>query len=509
MRLPALRLGLPAAPLLAGLLAGLLAAPPAVPAAAAEGRFAPGPCWFTPPDGEAASCGTLLVPERRDRPSSRLLRLPVAVLRSTAATPAPDPVIYIEGGPGASVFGTEEPAEERLESWWELSAPFRRTRDFVLFDQRGVGRAEPDTNCPELDALAAPEPRPAPPARRRAAEEAAIRACAQRLQAAGVDMAAFSTPAIADDVADLAAALGAPRVNLFAISYGTRVALEVLRRHGGRVRATVLDAVYPPDVNAREEEAWLSHRALKRLFDDCTGSRSCRAAFPDLEARFRRLIAKLDETPTEVAVGDPMVPLTVRLDGRAAVAAVLEAMADGESLARLPQTVDAATRGRLFRLARNAPNPWLGDPDTAEGMAFSIECRETVNAADPARIAADHRRWSWAAPATTSADDPGRRACSLWPAGAREAIERLPVASPLPVLLLSGAYDPVTPPEWGERAAFTLPTSHHMVFRAAGHVVTAGDACALDTAAAFLDTPDPAAVRACRSAQRPPRFVTQ
>ncbi|HEY0835608.1 MAG TPA: alpha/beta hydrolase, partial [Azospirillum sp.] len=88
MRLPALRMGLLAAPLLAA----LLAAPTA--AAAADSRFAPGPCWFTPPDGEAASCGTLLVPERRDRPGSRLLRLPVAVLRSTAAVPAPDPVIH-------------------------------------------------------------------------------------------------------------------------------------------------------------------------------------------------------------------------------------------------------------------------------------------------------------------------------------------------------------------------------------------------------------------------------
>ncbi|HEY0837977.1 MAG TPA: alpha/beta hydrolase, partial [Azospirillum sp.] len=328
------------------------------------------------------------------------------------------------------------------------------------------------------------------------------------LQAAGVDFGAFSTPAIADDVADLAAALGAPRVNLFAISYGTRVALEVMRRHGGRVRAAVLDAVYPPDVNAREEEAWLSHRALKRLFDDCTASRSCRAAFPDLEARFRRLIARLDAAPAEVAVGDPMVPLTARLDGRTAVAAVLEAMAEGESLARLPQTVDAAARGRLFRLARFVPTPWLGDPDTAEGMAFSIECRETVNAADPARLAADRRRWSWAALAPAPGEDPGRRICALWPAGARDAIERLPVAGMQPVLLLSGAYDPVTPPEWGERAAFTLPASRHMVFRAGGHVVTAGDGCALDTAAAFLDTPDPAAVTECRSAKRPPRFVT-
>ena len=121
--------------------------------AAAETRFTPGPCWFTVPDGEAALCGTVAVPERRDRANSRSLRLPVAVLLSTARQPDPDPLLFLEGGPGASPFGSGEATEERMEVWWELSAPFRRTRNLILFDPRGVGRAEPDTDCPELDAV--------------------------------------------------------------------------------------------------------------------------------------------------------------------------------------------------------------------------------------------------------------------------------------------------------------------------------------------------------------------
>ncbi|WP_247877974.1 alpha/beta hydrolase [Azospirillum sp. TSO22-1] len=482
LRLPAL-----------GLAGALLAAPPA----AAQGRFTAAPCWFTPPPGESARCGTVAVPERRDRAAHRTLHLTVAVLRSTAQRAAPDPVLYIDGGPGASPFGLDDMVEERMEGWWELTAVLRRTRDVVLFDPRGVGRSEPDTDCAELDVLAGTP-------RTTAEERAALEACSTRLRAAGVDLGSFTTPAAADDVMDIAAALGAARVNLIAVSYGTRVALEILRRHGPRVRAAVLDGVYPPDINAEEEEAWLTHRALKRLFDDCTASRACRAAFPDLERRFLQLASDLNALPATVGAGDAPDPLGIRLDGSVLIAAVLEAMAGDEAIPRLPALIDRAVRGRPAPLAQYAPAPRLDDPDTAEGMAFSIECRETVNAADLVRTANNRRRWS-VLPGLEG-DDTGRRVCAVWPVGGQEPGERLPVASTAPVLLLSGAYDPVTPPEWGQRAAITLPQSRHVVFRAAGHGVLLGEPCALDLAAAFLDRPDVAKPPVCAPADRPPAF---
>lgn len=479
-------------------------------AAASDPRLTPIPCWFSVPEGEEATCATLAVPERRDRPQGRTLHLTVAILHASDGAALPDPVIYVEGGPGASVFGVGEPAEERMESWWDALAPLRRTRDVVLFDPRGVGRSEPDTNCPELDTLAG-HSAAADKDGEEAAERAALTACAQRLLTAGIDPAQFSTPTAADDLADLARAVtagrGGAKVNLLAVSYGTRVVLELLRRHGGVVRAAVLDSVYPPDVNAREDEAWLAYRAFRRLFDDCAASRPCRAAFPDLEKRVLDLVPALNRTPMAVAVGDSMVPRTMTLDGRRLLTATLESMAEGDSLARLPLALDRATRGRPERLARDAPPLAVGDPDTAEGMAFSVECRETVNPADPVRTAANRQRWT--PYGSAGAGDTGKRVCALWPAGTQEPAERLPVASTVPVLLLSGAYDPVTPPEWGERAAATLPNSRHLVFRATGHGVTATDGCALDTAGAFIEQPDPARVTACKSGLQPPRFETR
>lgn len=490
-------------PLLTALLIAL-ASPALAPHALADARFIPGPCWFSVPEGEAALCGTVAVPDRRDRPATRNFRLPVAVLLSTAKQPAPDPVLFLEGGPGASPFGSGEAIEERMEVWWDLSAPFRRTRNVVLFDPRGVGRAEPDTDCPELDVLgASPRPRPVSRERRAALERAAVTTCAERFKANGLDGAMFSSPIAADDAMDIASALGAQRVNLFAVSYGTRVALEALRRHGPRVRTAVLDSVYPPDVNALEETPWLAQRAFRRLFDDCAANRSCRAAFPDLERRLVDLVNRLERSPVEVPVGDPDIPQSVRLDGAAALSALLEAMASGDAVPRLPALIDRASHGRYDRLAGWVPTSWLGDPDTADGLAFSIECRETVNPADPAKLATNMRRF--VPYGAVTADDPGRRVCAVWPAAPQEIFERLPVASPVPTLLLSGAYDPVTPPEWAERAAVTLPKSRHIVFRSAGHLVTSAEDCAIAAAALFIEA-ETLAPNSCPGATKPPRF---
>lgn len=472
--------------------------------AAAEARFTPGPCWFTVPDGEAALCGTVAVPERRDRPNSRSLRLPVAVLLSTARQPAPDPLLFLEGGPGASPFGSSEATEERMEVWWELSAPFRRTRNLILFDPRGVGRAEPDTDCPELDGVAPTRgTRPQTREQRATAERAAVSACAARLEAAGLDGTQFSTPVAAEDALDIATALGAQRVNLFAVSYGTRVGLEILRRQGSRVRAAVFDSVYPPDVNAQEDAAWLAQRTYRRLFDDCAANRSCRSAFPDLEKRFLDLVERLDRNPVDLVVGDHETRRALRLTGGVAIAAGLEALAISEAVPLVPTVIDRAARGHYAALAEWAPINWLGDPEVADGLAFSTECRESVNSADPLKRADGARRY--APYGLVAADDPGQRVCRLWPAGHQEPAERLPVASPVPVLLLSGAYDPVTPPEWGDRAAATLPKSRHLVFRAASHIVTSSEDCAMAAAVTFIEQEAvPATV--CPGATKPPVF---
>lgn len=457
-------------------------------------------CWFSVPATERAECGSVDIPSAGASPPAQLA---VVILKARTTAPANDPVLFIEGGPGASPFGLSEEGEERIEAWWSLTAAMRRKRDVILFDPRGVGRSVPNADCVELDELAA-GPTPATKAQRDQIEEAAERACAERLAGQGFDATAMGTPLAASDAFAIARAVDAKSVNLFAVSYGTRVAFAMMREPELPIRSVVLDGVYPPDVNAREEAAWLAQRGLRHLFEDCAGNRICRAAHPDLEARFLAQIRQLLAKPAEVRVLSAGPPQRIAITAGVTLEALLTAMTQGDALAELPDMADRVARGRFMPLLPWLRSSWFGDPDTADGLALSIECRETVNTADPKQVLSGLKRFE---PFGAVLDeDPAIRLCGAWPSSVSMPAERLPVASPAPTLLLSGAYDTVTPPEWGDRAAATLPKSRHVVFRSLGHIVTMAKTCPMGMASDFIDDPNPAALRICAEAARPPVF---
>jgi hypothetical protein len=85
---------------------------------------------------EDIDCGHLVVPENRRRESDRALRLPVAILRSTSATPSADPYLFIPGGPGG---GTLTRTEGIVQD--EFTQRIRAQRDYVLLDLSGTGSA--------------------------------------------------------------------------------------------------------------------------------------------------------------------------------------------------------------------------------------------------------------------------------------------------------------------------------------------------------------------------------
>lgn len=466
----------------------------------ANAALRPVDCWFDVPPGEKATCGRVDIPAAAPAPAASL---PVAILRAYAAAPAEDPILFIEGGPGASPFGLGEGTEERMEAWWSQTATLRRRHDVILFDPRGVGRASPAADCPELDALIAETA----DSRRDSREAAATEDCARRVMLQGVDPSTLTTPRAALDAFAVAEAVGAKSIDLWAVSYGTRVALTMLHQPAPAmpVRAVVLDGVYPPDVNPREEAAWLAQRGLRKLFEDCATNRLCRAAHPDFEERFNARLVQLQTKPPEIRAALGAGPASrIRLTAALVLDALMTMLSQGDALASMPTTIEAVISERYLQLLPWLRSPWFGDPDTADGLALSIECRETVNAADPKQILAGLRRWgSYGAIADL---DPGPRLCPRWTTAESTAGERLPVASPVPALLFSGAYDTVTPPEWGERAAQTLPKSRHIVFRSLGHLVTETRSCPLRMVGDFFDNPDPAAITVCPDANRPPAF---
>jgi pimeloyl-ACP methyl ester carboxylesterase len=474
----------PATALLAGSLTALLAG------AAAAQTLTLAPCRLPGVEHEAR-CGQLARALDPARPDGPTIDVHVAVLPALARHARPDPVLFLAGGPGQSAI-------ELAGHVQRLLGPLGRRRDLVLVDQRGTGRSAP-LACPRGPGeLAGVD-----------AQVAHLLACrdelARRPDLGGPDgLRHFTTPRAAEDLDAVRRALGAAQVNLVAVSYGTRVALEVMRRFPQTVRRAVLDGVAPPDMALPSSSALDAQAALDALFDACAADAACRARHPALPAQWQRALERLPATVTlaDALTGAP-TPATLTRD--AVLGALRLALYSPLLASALPFAIDEAAQGRWQPLVGlgQALTAGARQPVVAAGAHFGVVCAE-----DPPRVAAPP-------PATVFGDSVGRlyeRVCAAWPRGALPAGFDALVPAPAPVLLLSGGLDPVTPPRHGERVREALGAqARHAVVPNAGHGVLALP-CLRDAAVRFVDATTPAqalavGVDCARDVPRPPAWT--
>jgi len=413
-----------------------------------------------------AQCGEIDVPENRGKPDGRKIRLFAAVLPANTLAPKPDPLLILAGGPGQAA-STLAPFASRLNE-------IRRVRDVVLIDQRGAGRSTPLT-CEafkprEDDAL---ETDPVPRAK----------ACAEELRAQGVDAAQYTTTAWIADLEAMREALGYPQWNLWGGSYGTRVAQEYLRRHPDRIRTVTLDAVVPPSMISTLDVWRTRQAAYDAVLLACGASLSCSNRHPDPAALLATIAGTLGPEGRDIDAVDPRTGKSSRLhltfDG---VLALLQPLLYGpESSTLLPEMLALAAAGDFGPLlaATQATNTNLAELLNA-ALHFSVTCAEDVP-----RINPDVRDAALAGLPTRGIAENVIKVCDVWPRGAMPADFAQPVVSDRPVLLFSGAMDPVTPPAYGARVAKTLSNSKHIVASGYGHIVSP-NVCGPRLLAAFV-----------------------
>jgi pimeloyl-ACP methyl ester carboxylesterase len=458
-------------------------------------------CVFKPPRGDRVECFVLIVPENREQPEGREVRLKVAILKAKRTAGA-EPMFYLSGGPGDSPLVASTPGADALTEgdWWNETASIRRRRDVVILSQRGAGGSTPNLDCFD--------PRTSGPAkvRRREVTEQQERdilvRCRTGLDRKKIDLAMYSTPALADDVADLASALSLAKINIYGVSYGTRWALEVMRRHPDLVRAVVLDGVYPPQVNGEQNEPEIVRRAFEQLYADCNADALCRERHPGLRQTIEGAILSADQKPVEVVLQLDDGPQSVQLDGPKYLMVLLHMMRESEA-ALIPEAVAAVQAGdiRLLKLfAEDLENSDGGlleqNAQQFDGLYNSIECRETWAAVD--RAARRRAIESGGIYGLNARASKSPSFCPIWRVAGAPAAERQPVKSAIPTLLLSGTYDWLTPPAWGREAARHLSSSRHVVFRSQGHGVAVQDPCAGRLRDVFIEDPDPKRALVCR-----------
>jgi pimeloyl-ACP methyl ester carboxylesterase len=414
-----------------------------------------------------AECGTWTVPEDRSRPEERKIDLRVAVVRAVSRSPAPDPLVFLTGGPGQAA----------TESYPALHPAFRRInrdRDIVLVDQRGTGGSNA-LRCPETDGL--------DPA---LFDESAVAPWVEEcLSALPGDPRFYATAIAMDDLDEVREALGYERVNLYGVSYGTRAALSYMRKYPARVRAAVLDGVAPPSEALGLDVARDAQRALDVMMARCASEPPCREAFPHLKEDLDRLLLRLAE-PVSVTLRHPRsgAMVTLRLAREMAAYAIRLLSYSQETQSLIPVVLDAAASEDYQPLAAQFLLTTTQVQETvAEGMSLSVVCAEDFPFYEPSLIEEKNRDTYLGEMSTQSL----ARVCPLWPRAAIPDDFKKPVRSEAPVLLLSGEADPVTPPENAELVREELGKGAiHLVAPGQGHVVI-HRGCIANLAAEFIE----------------------
>ena len=423
----------------------------------------------------AAYCAHFEVPENPQQPAGRRLSLNVALVPARSPKPKPDLLVFLAGGPGQAAVQTFERVQPAFEY-------LSRDRDVLLVDQRGTGGSN-RLACPKIDLTDPREQTPEAWARQ-----------AQDCLAAVKDRADprwYTTTDAIRDLESLRAALGSPQYNLIGGSYGTRVALSYLQTYPEGLRSVILDGVVPQDEPLGQSHARNLDDALAKIFAACRDDGPCARRFGDPAATLAALHKRLHSAPMRAELPDPLThaPRGETLDEATLAGIVRLYSYEPESAALLPLLVDEAANERPQPLlAQGLILSKVVDDEFAHGMELSVVCTEDAPElrADPADAS---RLLGNQLVALIQAQ------CPRWPVGTRPPGFKKPVVSDKPVLLLSGEWDPVTPPRFAEAAAKTLSNSRHLIAKGRGHIVMPRG-CMPKLVARFIDTLKPAALDA-------------
>jgi pimeloyl-ACP methyl ester carboxylesterase len=415
-------------------------------------------------------CGTVKVPRDYDHPDAGRFKLAVVVIKSEQQPSSPDPVVYINGGPGSPLT---------VYAAYQARVPYAPHRDLILVDQRGTGRSEPSI-CPDLHqklldanfAIAATNSKQALADRRDA-----YVACHDEAVGHGLDLGDFGTRITAQDFESVRRALGFKRWNVYGESYGTTVAMTLTALYPNTVRSAVLDSLYPPDPVPLRSNA--VGDARDAFFALCAHDQACSAWFPNLAETYRDALIELGRNPLVVRVPpemrqpDDRVTITASLF-EVGVAALLY---DPDAYPTLPRLIQSVHDRDADGLGTVLGSLWTAAAALNRATNAAVECRDRPQL---------HARLPNSASVLDRTQLYG--VCEHWSQLGPPPL--VPTGTVVPTLVLAGQFDPVTRPTFSRHVAELIGASARFVeFSFIGHNVRHFSPCGARIAAGFIDHP--------------------
>lgn len=478
---------------LLALLAACTASPPPAPPEPPPPVITFEPYEFVAGDGTkvAAERGTFQVSEDRDDPNARMISLSFVRFASTSANPGP-PIVYLAGGPGGAGTGTARGAR------FPLFMALREVADVIAFDQRGTGLSQRPPICTPQNVPTAATP--LTHANITAFYRTELARCFDWWTDQGVAIDGYTTLQSAHDIEDLRRALGVEKVNLWGISYGSHLGLAMMKYHPQSVSRAVLAGIEGLDETVKlpsENDAYFAR--VQAVID---ADPAAKAAYPDLAALMRRVHARLNATPTAVAITPPgkTEPVTVTIDGFAIQLLASGMIADPASVRRLPLLYAALDSGNYTQAAQQLYGQFLARAATFAGMPEAMDLASGVSPARAARLQKEF--------ATAILGD-----ALNFPmphiAGIRPQIDlgeafRAPFTSTVPTLFISGTLDGRTYPAEAAETAKGFANGARLIVENGGHNIYEADPRIGDAVMAwFKGQAVPATIRF-----DPPKFAT-
>jgi len=414
----------------------------------------------------SARCGVLEVAENPADPDGRKISLKIAIAPATGKSTEPDPVFFFAGGPGQAA----------TETWVMIRSTLnkiRKKRDIVMIDQRGTGgsnklacksEVEEDLNQEiDLDQV-----------------RSETKKCLAALDA---DPRLYTTTIAMRDYNRVREAMGYEKINIMGVSYGTRAAQVYLRLFPDTVRSVTLDSVVPMQLALGQEHALMLDRSVEKVFEDCAADQDCNSRFPEGFEELNQLFMQLQQETREIMITDPVsgLPRQMRLSADTLGVAIRFLSYASETQAVIPLLVhEAVTTGDLSRLASQAILVMSGLSEMlSKGLELSVMCSEDYPFMD---LDEDYSQTLMGNLMMKIVD----LQCRIWPHGQVPVNFHKPVRSDLPVLLMSGERDPVTPPLYAAKVAETFPNSLNLVARGQSHSVMK-NVCLRDITTAFIE----------------------
>ena len=427
-----------------------------------------------PPLVSGAQCGRLMVKENPADPASK--DIDIEILRLPAISPAAqqDPLFLIQGGPGGSSI-------EMANFIHGFFADVRKNRDLIFVDQRGTGKSNP-LRCEQLNEADLQLPESAQMEKYFHFKEL----CSEKFK---TSLPFYTTLPAVQDLDAVRQALGYKAINLWGVSYGTRVALEYAKRYPQSTRSITLDGVAPKEIALSRFSARDSLAALTVVNGECQLQPECAREFGDILQKTETVYARLqlaDQSGSSLIINyeHPVYqqPEHLTLTAKSFSMLIFNALYSRDLTVLLPQAISEAERenyrllAALFSLAMEQSQKM----NIADAMHFSVLCNEDWHFISASDVETTPPFFG------LNAIKDRNKICSFWPKANLPDDFWQPIHSEVPALLLSGKHDPVTPESWAELVASGLPNSVRLLAAGGNHGVSY-EGCVPQIIAQFIE----------------------